>query len=47
MTMTDAEKLAAIRELHREWEAVGILPPEAWQILDELAKLIDLDDERP
>lgn len=39
------EMAKPIRELHDRWNAIGILPPEAWQILDQLAPLIFTSEE--
>ena len=39
------EALAPIRELHTLWDSEGFLPPEAWQILDQLAPLVYPEDE--
>lgn len=39
------EMARPIRELHDEWSSIGILPPEAWQILDQLAPLIFTSEE--
>ena len=39
------EALKPIRELHGWWSSEGVLPPEAWQILDQLAPLIYTTEE--
>lgn len=39
------EALGPIRELHDRWSSIGVLPPEAWQILDEIGDLIFTSEE--
>lgn len=39
------EMAKPIRELHEFWNSEAVLPPEAWQILDQLARLIFTSEE--
>lgn len=39
------EMAKPIRELHEYWSSEAVLPPEAWQILDQLAPLIFTSEE--
>lgn len=39
------EMAKPIRELHDFWNSESVLPPEAWQILDQLARLIFTSEE--
>lgn len=44
-TAAAREMAKSVQELHDRWNAIGILPPEAWQILDQLAPLIFTAEE--